>query len=105
MSSRGSNPITGRYAPSEEYRRKLRHRHVLESICLIIAVMMIVLCSIFMLEIDRSMMTLRVIILMGVLLNLILAIRLFMVKYWLAGIGLLLLCALCAGGFAYLALT
>lgn len=105
MSGRRYNFIEGRYAPSEEYRRKLGHRHKLENICLALSVIMIGLCTIYMLEIDHSMFVLRAIIIFGGILNFVLSIRLLMVRRWFFGVCLLLASAACIGGLAYLMMT
>ncbi len=104
-SNRRTNPIAGKYAPSEEYRRKLRQKHVLEGICLVLSVLMILLCAAYMLELYRGMLVPKAIVIMGAILNFVLSIRVFLERHWLAAAGLLVASAACVGGYAYLVLT
>ena len=97
--------MTNRYLPSEEYRRKLRERHILEGFCLIDAAVMLILSVIFLLDIDRSLWVPETVVVLGGILNYALSIRAALVRLWLLTAGLLLAGCVCFGLLAWMNLT
>lgn len=94
--------MTNRSMPSEEYRRKLRERHVLEGFCLACSAVMLVLGVVFLLDIDRSLWVPETMVVLGGVLNFALAIRAALVKSWLLAAALLSGGCVCFGLLAWL---
>ncbi len=94
-----------RRRPTEEYRKKLRERHVLEWICLVMAAMIIAGVMLFFLNHTTGMWILRTVVLLGVLMNLGLSIRCVLMKEWIRSAGLLLVSAALAAALIYLIVT
>lgn len=94
-----------RYMPSEEYRRKLKERHILEWICLLIAAAAIVLSVIFLLDINRGLWIPETIVILGGIMNIALSLRAVLVKMWPLAAGLFAAGCVCFGLLAYLSLT
>lgn len=94
--------MTNRFVPSEEYRKKLHERHILEGFCLAAAGVMIVLSLVFLLDIDRSLWVPETIVVLGGILNYALAIRGTLAKAWLQSAGLFAAGCACFGLLAYL---
>lgn len=97
--------MTNRYMPSEEYRRKLRYRHVLEGFCLINAAVILILALIFGLDINRELWLPETIAVLGGIMNFMLAIRGILVRSWMQTAGLLAASCVCFALFAYVKWT
>ena len=94
--------MTNRSMPSEEYRRKLRDRHILEAFCLFMAAGMLILSVIYLMNLDRSLWVPETSVVLGGILNYTLAIRVILTRAWVpSGILFLAGCA-CFGALAYL---
>ena len=83
----GSYIMTNRYLPSEEYKRKLRERHILEGFCLADAAVMLVLSVIFFFDINRDLWVPETVAVLGGILNLALSVRTLLIRMWLLAGG------------------
>ena len=92
--------MTNRMMPSEEYRKRLRDRHVLEGFCLVIAAAMVCLGVVFLLDIERGLWLPETIVVLGGILNYALAVRGLLTKEWIQVAGLFAAGSVC---FALLA--
>lgn len=105
MSSRRSGLISGKYAPSEEYRKKLRTKHILEGVCFALSFAMITLSVLFATDLDHSIWIPTTVVILGTILNFTLAVRGYISKEWPlftgAGIGTVA----CLAGICYLVWT
>ena len=99
------NDMATRSMPSEEYKKKLRERHVLEGFCLVMAAVMFAMGAVYLLDIDRSLWVLQTIAVIGGILNFVLAIRAILTRSWLPAAGLFLTSCACFGLLAWLNLT
>ncbi len=97
--------MTSRSQPSKEYYRKLRNRHAMEWFCLIVAAIMFVLAAIFLLDIDRSQWIPEAIVVLGGVMNIVLAIRAALIRLWILMIALLMAGGVCFGLLAYIKWT
>ena len=94
--------MTNRYEPSEEYRRRLRDRHVLEGFCLINAGAMLILSVIFLLDIDRSLWVPEAVVVLGGVMNMGLSVRGVLAKSWIQTVSLFLVGCVCFGLLAWM---
>ena len=94
--------MANRYLPSEEYRKRLRDRHILEGFCLVNAAVILVLGIVFLLDIDRRMWVPETIAVLGGILNYLLAVRGVLVRSWIQTVGLLAAGSACFGLLAWL---
>ena len=94
--------MKSRYMPSEEYRRKLRSRHLLEGFCLINAALIFLLTLVYALDINRDLWLPGLIAVLGGIMNYALSIRGILVKSWLEIIGFFITGSICFGLLAYL---
>ncbi|HCI73850.1 MAG TPA: hypothetical protein DHV42_04840 [Lachnospiraceae bacterium] len=94
--------MKSRFMPSEEYRKKLQSRHMVEGFSLTGAAVILFLCLIFALDINRSLIVPGTIAVIGGLMNYALAIRGIIVRSWLQAIGLFAVGCVCFGLLAYL---
>ncbi len=105
MSNRRFVPISGKYTQSDEYRKKLRVKHILEGVCFALSFVMITLGVLFATDLDRSMWIPTAVVILGTILNFTLTVRGYISKEWLlfagAGTGFVA----CLTGFCYLIWT
>ncbi len=97
--------MTVKHKPSEEYRKKLFKRHVIEACCIVMACMIIGLSLIYVFDINRSMELVRVMALLGGVMNITLSFRFVVTKEWLSFAGIFLLGVACLCGLSYLTMT
>ena len=88
--------------PSEEYKKKLRERHILEGFCLVCAVAILALGAVYLLDIERSLWVLETIAVLGGIMNYALSIRAVLVRSWMLAAGLFLAGCVCFGLLAWL---
>ncbi len=89
-----------RQGHSEEYRKHLRERHILEAILLIDAAMIIVLAVTAAVQQQAGL--LPFIISLGILMNVMLAVRFTLVRFWIGAASALFLAVAFLGGLLYL---
>ncbi len=105
MSNRRFVPTSGKYTQSDEYRKKLRTKHILEGICFALSFVMITLAVLFATDLDRSMWVPRAVVILGMVLNFTLTVRGYVSKEWLLFAGAGLGAVACLAGFCYLMWT
>ena len=94
--------MTNRYTPSEEYRKNLRDRHILEAFSLLIAATILALGLVFVLNLNRDLWVPGAIAVLCGIMNYVLAIRGILVKSWIQTAGLFATGSVCFGLLAYL---
>ena len=92
-----------RQGHSEEYRKHLRERHTLEAFLLIDAGLILVLAVAAVVQQDPGF--LPFIISLGILMNVMLAVRCALVRFWIGAAASMLLAMAFQGGMLYLLLT
>lgn len=94
--------MENRSTPSEEYRKKLRSRHILEGFCLVDAVVILALAILFLLDIDRGLWVQEAIAVLGGILNYALAIRGMMMRSWVQTVTFFAAGSVCFGLLGWL---
>ncbi len=97
--------MTYRDEQPEKIRRQLRERHILEACCIFLACLLIGICLVYVFDIYRQLWILQIAAILGGVMNLLLAIRSAITRYWFLAIGLFILGIACFGGLGYLTMT